>query len=97
MEIKKKIGIKYCGGCNPAYERVKMVEWLQSRLKDQILLSRYNQPGLDALVLVNGCPRSCATENLNHKEVPCYSTVGEKDFGTLIDWLTALNETLNFN
>ena len=88
---KKKIGIKYCGGCNPTYERVKIIYRLQSRLKDQILFLRHNQKGLDVLVLISGCPRSCAIENSNDKEIPCHSIAGENDFETLIDWLTTLD------
>jgi hypothetical protein len=92
LEIRKKIGIKYCGGCNPTYERVEMVERVQSRLEDRFLFLRHDRQDLDVLVLINGCPRSCATENLDHKEVPYRSIVGEKDFETLIEWLTGLNE-----
>lgn len=92
LEIRKKIGIKYCGGCNPTYERVEMVERVQSRLKDRFLFLRYDQQNLDVLVLINGCPRSCATKNLDHKEVPYRSIVAQNDFETLMDWLTALNE-----
>jgi hypothetical protein len=88
---KKKIGIKYCGGCNPAYERVKIIDRLQSRLKDQILFLRNDQKGLDVLVLINGCPRSCAIENSNDKEIPCHSIAGENDFEILIDWLRSLD------
>jgi len=73
-----------------------MVERLQSRLKDRFLFLRHDQQDLDVLVLINGCPRSCATENLNHKEVPCHSIIGENDFETLMDWLSALNEKIIF-
>ena len=92
LEIRKKIGIKYCGGCNPTYERVEIVERVRSRLKDRFLFLRYDQQDLDVLVLINGCPRSCATKNLEYKEVPYRSIVAENDFETLMDWLTALNE-----
>ena len=92
LEIRKKIGMKYCGGCNPTYERVEMVERVQSRLEDRFLFLRHDQQDLDGLILINGCPRSCATENLNYKEVPYRSIVGENDFETLIDWLMALEK-----
>lgn len=88
---KKKIGIKYCGGCNPTYERVKIVDRLQSRFKDQILFLRHDQKELDVRVLINGCQRSCAIGNSNDKEIPCYSIAGENDFEILIDWLTTLD------
>jgi hypothetical protein len=92
MGIRTKIGIKYCGGCNPAYERMEMIKRVQSQLKDQILFLRHDEQGLDGLILVNGCPRSCAAKDLNHKEISCHSITGENDFGTLIEGLTALNK-----
>lgn len=92
MEIKKKIGIKYCGGCNPTYERVEMVERVQSRLENRFLFLRHDQEEPDVLVLINGCPHSCATENLNHTNIPFLSIAGESHFETLIDWLSAFDE-----
>jgi len=92
LEIRKKIRIKYCGGCNPTYERVEMVERVQSRLEDRFLFLRHDQQDLDGLILINGCPRSCASENLNRIEAPHFSIAGERDFKSLIDWLMALEK-----
>jgi len=90
MKLRKKIGIQYCGGCNPTYERVELIERIQSRLGNQFLFVRHDSPRLDALVLVNGCPRSCATKEIRHKQIPHHSAVGEGDFEGMIDWLTIL-------
>lgn len=92
MEIRKKIGIKYCGGCNPTYERVEMVERVQFRMQDRFLFLSHDQQGPDGLILINGCPRSCASRNLNHIEAPHLSIAGESDFKSLIDWLEGLYE-----
>ena len=93
MENRKKIGIKYCGGCNPTYERREVVERIRSRLSDKFLFIGHDSlQGWDALMLVNGCFRSCATEGLNDKGVPHRSMVEENDFESLLDWLTRLNE-----
>lgn len=89
--MRKKIGIKYCGGCNPTYERVEMVQRVKYKLEDQFLFLRNDQQDLDAVVLVNGCPRSCVEKNLNPKEVPCQLIIGESDFERLIEWLAALD------
>ncbi len=92
MESRKKIGIKYCGGCNPTYERIEMVERVQSRLEGRFLFLRHDQQELDGLILINGCPRSCASQDLNHIEAPHLSVAGESDFKSLIDWLEGLYE-----
>ncbi|MBP1694957.1 MAG: hypothetical protein H6Q41_145 [Deltaproteobacteria bacterium] len=92
MEIRKKIGIKYCGGCNPTYERVEMVERVQFRMRDRFLFLSHDQQERDGLILINGCPRSCASRNLNHIEAPHLSIAGESDFENLVNWLINLDE-----
>ena len=92
METRKKIGSKYCGGCNPTYERVEMVERVQSRLEDRLLFLRHDQQDLDGLILINGCPRSCASENLNRIKAPHLSISGESGFENLVNWLVDLAE-----
>lgn len=89
---KKKIGIKYCGGCNPTYDRVELVQQIKSRLEARFLFIRHDQQDLDGLLLINGCHRSCAGKNLNRMGIPYWSIIGENDLGNLIDWLRALNE-----
>jgi hypothetical protein len=92
MGRMKRIGIKYCGGCNPSYERVEMVQQVQSLLKDRFIFSIYDQQDSDIMVFVCGCPRACASKNSNHPEVPSRSMIGEGDFRSLIDWLEGLDE-----
>jgi hypothetical protein len=88
----KKIGVKYCGGCNPAYERVEMVQRVQSQLKDQFFFLRHDEPGIVAMVLLSGCHRACASQDLHPTEISFYSVTGENDFKNLIDNLTSLHE-----
>lgn len=54
-----RIGIKYCGGCNPFYDRKAEVEKLERNLKD--IRFEPVQPGesYDRVLLVCGCPRAC--------------------------------------
>ena len=88
LKSKKKVGLKYCGGCNPSYERVEMVQQLQSLLEKQFIFSDAEQQDIDLLVFVNGCPRCCANDKaLNHTEVPIRSIIGESDFKSLAHFL----------
>lgn len=63
--------IKFCGGCNPLYDRKKVYEKL---------LNLPNFNNIERLIVLNGCQRSCKTfepseinsrtyilENLNKK------------------------------
>jgi len=94
--VMLKIGIKYCGGCNPSYERVEMIQRVQSLLEDRFIFSVDDLQDLDVMVLVSGCPRACANKNSNHPEVPSRLIVGESDFKSLIDWLEGLDEKGDF-
>jgi hypothetical protein len=85
--MRKKIAIKYCGGCNPSYERVEMVRQVQSVFKDRFIFSIDDQQDSDIMVFVCGCPRACANRNSNDLKVPSRSVIGESDFKSLVDWL----------
>ena len=89
MKIRKKIGIKYCGGCNPTYERVEVIEKVQFRLGDQFLCHHHGDEDIEALILVSGCPRACAGKELILEKNSCFSVTGEGDYDALIKWLTA--------
>jgi hypothetical protein len=40
---KAKIGIRYCGGCNPHYERVEMIQRVQALVGDRLLFIRHDR------------------------------------------------------
>ena len=89
---KAKIGIRYCGGCNPRYERVEMVRQIESLPGDRFLFVRHDQKNLDGLIAVNGCPRACVVKELAHQSSPYHSITGEGDLNGLIEWLAALSK-----
>jgi len=91
-----KIGVKYCGGCNPGYERVEMIERVQFRFNDQFLFLRHDDPDIEGLILMSGCHRTCASQDVNPTEIPHCSITGENDFDTLINWLKTLDQKGDF-
>jgi hypothetical protein len=96
MGTKKRIGIKYCGGCNPGYERVEMIQRVQFRFNDRFLFLRHDEPDIDVLVLMSGCHRACAGKDLNTAKIPLCSVTGENDFDNLINWLKSLDQKGDF-
>ncbi len=92
MQVKKRVGIRYCGGCNPFYERVEMIQRVQSLLENRFIFAVHDPQDSDIMVLVSGCPRACADKNSSNLEVPCQSIFGENDFESLIKWLTAFDQ-----
>lgn len=47
--------IKYCGGCNPEFDRVKLAEDIARRYREAV-----GEGGPELLLRVSGCARSCA-------------------------------------
>jgi hypothetical protein len=54
-----KVGIKYCGGCNPRYDRVSEVEKLKKKLPDTIMTYAKEEETYDWVILVCGCSAVC--------------------------------------
>ncbi len=53
------IGIKYCGGCNPTYERVARVERFKKDHPEHEYVSSTDRT-CDIWMVVCGCSRRCA-------------------------------------
>lgn len=60
MNNIRKIGLKYCGGCSPRYDRVKMVKHIKEELGGMIEFVSPDEPGIDFILAVMGCKTACA-------------------------------------
>lgn len=54
------IGVKYCGGCNPTYDRVALVKGIEERLRGKASLVRADSEGISLVMVVAGCATACA-------------------------------------
>ncbi|MEJ2726163.1 MAG: hypothetical protein P8175_16295 [Deltaproteobacteria bacterium] len=52
---KLKISVKYCGGCNPLYDRVELVEKIRASLRGKAELVSRESKGSDMVLAVQGC------------------------------------------
>lgn len=55
-----KIGIKYCGGCNPRFERATIAGRLRRDFPDAEIASALHGPA-DVIAIICGCPAACAS------------------------------------
>lgn len=55
------IGIKYCGGCNPRYQREAFVKKLKARFPSHTYVTLKEQKKCDIWLLVCGCPAACVS------------------------------------
>jgi hypothetical protein len=59
-----KVGLKYCGGCDPTYDRPALVQRIKSEAGDSFVWSALNEEDYDAVLLVCGCLRACPEDEL---------------------------------
>ncbi len=56
----KKIGLKFCGGCNPLIDRRALVEDIRKSLPPGwVLTTEEPDPPWEIALLVSGCPTAC--------------------------------------
>ena len=55
----RRIGLKYCGGCKPEYNRMQVAASTQKRLEEKIKLVSYEDPEAEGTLVVAGCPTAC--------------------------------------
>lgn len=64
-----KVGVKYCGGCNPRYDRVAEINRLRAEFPDAAFVSASGNADCDIVLVVCGCPAACAdTTGLRAKD-----------------------------
>ncbi|MBU3092957.1 hypothetical protein K2F40_01650 [Clostridium sp. CM028] len=71
-----KIGIKYCGGCNPTYDRPGVVSKLKKYIgKAHSIETAKHGIIYDVVVILCGCTSACAShQNLEAKYEKVYIT-----------------------
>ncbi|MCJ8500346.1 YybH family protein [Desulfatitalea alkaliphila] len=55
-----RIGLKYCGGCRPNYDRVALARHIADRLGPGTVFESPRGADLDLVVAIHGCPTACA-------------------------------------
>ena len=60
QKLMLKVGIKYCGGCNPYYDRVALVKQIESLLQGKVEFVSPNCDHVDLVLAVEGCQTACA-------------------------------------
>lgn len=59
-DLNLMIGLKYCGGCNPTYDRVALVAQLEKRLYGKVQFVSPERKEVGLILAVQGCSTACA-------------------------------------
>jgi len=54
------IGVKFCGNCNPVIDSPGLLAKIEARLNGMRFVG-WHEPGIRALLVLNGCRTGCAT------------------------------------
>ena len=60
MGKRMRVGLKYCGGCNPEYDRVALVRHIEESLQGLIEFVSPESEGVELVLAVEGCSTACA-------------------------------------
>ena len=75
-----RVGIKYCGGCDPTYDRVKYVQEIQEAGVGRIEWVRFDEPGIAVVLLVCGCDAQCIEDvDFQSHDLPLVSIRSENE------------------
>lgn len=56
-----KCGVRFCGGCNPRYNRRAALEELKDRIADVDFVNAVEGIPHDLLLVIGGCTNCCAS------------------------------------
>jgi len=59
-----RVAIKFCGGCDPAYDRVEYFQRIKLAAGDVIEWLSPDEQGCEAVLLICGCLKACPEEEL---------------------------------
>ena len=56
-----KVGTKFCGGCNPKYDRINALEYMKVQLENYKFSYVKDEEIYDYIVIICGCHAICAS------------------------------------
>lgn len=58
--MKKRVQVKFCGGCNPHIERGEVYKKIVELAEEEdFLFTTDDGTGADIILIIDGCPTSC--------------------------------------
>ena len=67
----KKVGLKFCGGCDCTYDRLSHWEKIKAEAAGRIQWVTLEDPHYDAVLMIHGCPVACPEKQLD----PLYAKI----------------------
>ena len=74
-----KIGIKYCGGCNPRYDRTGAVKELMKEYPEAAWCYPEDAASCDVVIAVTGCGKDCISREKIPEHTAAYICVNARE------------------
>ncbi len=68
----KVVAVKFCGGCDPLFDRVGYLEKIKAASAGLIEWVGTDDPAADSVLLICGCPVSCPEKDLSGSPRPLF-------------------------
>lgn len=87
-----KIGVKFCGGCNPGYERANILKKIRSEFPQVEMEPVQEENAYDLILLISGCHAECLSVAAWQRQAPVISVYQETDYEKIEKYLHLLSE-----
>ncbi len=65
VEEVKKVAVKFCGGCDPVFDRGSYWERLKKASESLVTWVSLDDEGYDAVLVITGCSTACPAEQIS--------------------------------
>lgn len=62
--MMKRLALKYCGGCDPWFDRVGYFQEIQNAAGDLIEWVTLDDPDFECVLVISGCEVACPAQNM---------------------------------
>ncbi len=76
-EKKPLIAVKFCGGCNPTYDRGAFFAQLKAALDGQVTFVPYDHPSPDGIIIICGCERVCPVKHFDPHAYKSFTVINK--------------------
>lgn len=59
-----KVALKFCGGCNPDYDRARLWDEIRAVAGQAVAWGRLEDDDYQAVLLICGCPTACPVDDM---------------------------------
>ena len=77
-----RVFVKYCGGCNPRYDRVKALSEFKDNNKNIDFTAKYDNK-VDCCLIICGCNAACAGTDFIDKNIKKYTIKSKEELENL--------------